>query len=155
MPVKPFSIIWRSVKLPDVQSEQEQFTTHDPGVPRQVVIPVDCVVPDMPVSMDEDSGQLNTMAQKYGSVTASGAIPGTGTTPYMHPSNAHTLAAQSASGVCRTNSSAVNNSHAQQAQVAPEPVVDLSVPMRAQYAQPDFMGAGLAPRQGQDIFDTW
>ena len=45
---------------------------NDPGaqLPRQVVIPVDCVVPDMPVSMD-DSGHIHAMNQKYASGTAS------------------------------------------------------------------------------------
>ena len=84
---------------------------NDPGVqlPRQVVIPVDCVVPDMPVSMDDDSGQLNAMNQKYASGSASVATTnGTHSVQYMqnmHPSHAHTLAAHTASGVARTNSS--------------------------------------------------
>lgn len=116
-------------------------------MPRQVVIPVDCVVPDMPVSMDEDSGQLNTLAQKYASGSASVHTAGSQYVHSMHHSHAQTLAAHTASGGGRTNSSATH------AQNAAEPVVDLSVP--TPYAQPDYMGAGLAPRQGQDIFDTW
>lgn len=142
--------------------EQANGINNDPNsqLPRQVVIPVDCVVPDMPVSMDDDSGQLNTLNQKYASGSASVANSnGTHTTQYMqsmHPSHAHTLV-HTASAAGRTNSSAMNGTHPSHAShahsPADQPVVDLSVP--TPHAQPDFIGAGLAPRHGQDIFDTW
>jgi hypothetical protein len=125
-------------------------------LPRQVVIPVDCVVPDMPVSMDEDSGHLNTMPQKYAAaaVSVDAAQNGTNYSTSMNQSSqVGTLAAYTAGGAGRTNSTPANSTHPSHAHVAAEPVVDLSVP--TPYAQPDFMGAGFAPRQGQDIFDTW
>lgn len=89
----------------------------------QVVIPVDCVVPDMAGSMDGDSGQLHTVGQKY---VATG---------YSRPTD-------------------VRHSPAQHGQThyAPEPVVDLSIPM---HTNQEYMAAAYAPRQGQDIFDTW
>lgn len=100
----------------------------------QVVIPVDCVVPDMPVSMDEDSGHLHTMGQKF-----PGAIP------------AHYSAQMG-----HKHSEAMTNAHVSHAyaagQVPSEPVVDLSVPVNV---QPEYLGAPFAPRHGQDIFDTW
>lgn len=148
----------RDVKSYVLQGDGANGISNDPGVqhPRQVVIPVDCVVPDMPVSMDDDSCQLNTMTQKYASGTASVTTNGTHTSQYMqnmHPSHAHTLGVQTASGTVRANSIEMNGLHASHLHTTAEPVVDLSVP--TPYAQPDYMGAGLAPRQGQDIFDTW
>lgn len=107
--------------------------------PNQVVIPVDCVVPDMPVSMDEDSGQLHTMGYKN--------APGMNPAHYSHAQMGH------------KNSGAMSNAQAAHAYAAghmpAEPVVDLSVPV--QQVQPDYMGAPFmgVPRQGQDIFDTW
>lgn len=142
------------------QGEHNIGVSTDAGVqlPRQVVIPVDCVVPDMPVSIDEDSGHLGAMNQKYASGAAS-ITPSTNSNQiqYMsHQSHVNTLGMQSGtanSGVARTHSNATNGSHAAHAHTAAEPVVDLSLP--TPYAQPDYMGTGFAPRQGQDIFDTW
>lgn len=103
-------------------------------LPGQVVIPVDCVAPDMPVSMDEDSVHLH-MGQKF--------------TPGVNP--AHYSYAQQ---MQPKSSGAMSNAQAAHAyangHVPSEPVVDLSVPMNA---QPDYMGAAFAPKQ--DIFDTW
>jgi hypothetical protein len=105
-------------------------------LPAQVVIPVDCVVPDMPVSMDEDSAHLHAMGQKF--------HPGVNPAHYSH-------------AMVHNGSVGMNYQHAAHAYtaglVAAEPVVDLSMPMNV---QPDYMGAPFAaPRQGGDIFDTW
>lgn len=103
-------------------------------LPGQVVIPVDCMVPDMPVHMDEDSAQFHMMGQK---------LP-----PGMNPAH------YSRAVMSGKDSGAMSQySHAYAAGYVPsEPVVDLSVPMNAQV---DTMGAPFAPRHGQDIFDTW
>lgn len=87
----------------------------------QVVIPVDCVVPDVAGSMDGDSGQLHTVGQKY---VATGY------------SRQHDM----------RNSPVQGHTHSN------EPVVDLSIPM---HTNQEYMAAAYAPRQGQDIFDTW
>lgn len=97
-------------------------------LPGQVVIPVDCVVPDMPVSMDEDSANLH---HKY----SAGMNPA----HYSHAPMGH------------KNSGQMGNAYAV-GHVSSEPVVDLSVPVGV---QPEYMGAPFAPRHGQDIFDTW
>lgn len=89
----------------------------------QVVIPVDCVVPDMAGSMDGDSGQLHTVGQKY-----------------------------VATGYSRQADTRPSPSQQGHVQHSPEPVVDLSIPM---HTNQEYMAAAYAPRQGQDIFDTW
>lgn len=93
------------------------------GASGQAVIPVDCVVPDMAASMDDDSGQLHTVGQKY---VASGYVR---------------------QGDMRKGPGPHGQTH-----YSPEPVVDLSIPMHTNH---EYMGAAYAPRQGQDIFDTW
>ena len=114
----------------DDKPEMSGFRMQLPG---QVVIPVDCVVPDMPVSMDEDSAALHAMGQKYH--------------PGMNP--AHYSQAQ----MGYKGSEHMNNGHAYAAgHVSSEPVVDLSVPVGV---QPEYLAAPFAPRYGQDIFDTW
>jgi hypothetical protein len=105
-------------------------------LPAQVVIPVDCVVPDMPVSMDGGSGHMHNIGAKY--------HPGMDPAHYSH-------------AMGHRGNTGMNYQHAANAYgngyVASEPVVDLSMPVNV---QPEYMGAPfVAPRQGGDIFDNW